>query len=146
MHWKSTRKGALDAPHRDVFQAQSSQEQANEGLDESENSETQTGGLIPELSPENAATPTIPDLPEGLNLAFIPLAEPLDATAESLVSRGEMRIPADEREAFHREFLPTLTRPSHSLPQTRSWLCRRFVRLIWCLRRILMMRFRTMRS
>ena len=97
-------------------------------MDESENSETQTGGLIPELSPENAATPTIPDLPEGLNLAFIPLAEPLDAAAESLVSRGEMRIPADEREAFHREFLPTLTRavpfltpdPTLALPKVRS--------------------------
>lgn len=127
VHWKSTRKGALDTPHRDVFQAQSSQ-QAEESSDESENSETQTGGLIPELSPENAATPTIPDLPEGLSLAFIPLAEPLDATAESLVSRGEMRIPADEREAFHREFLPTLTRavpfltpdPTLALPKVRS--------------------------
>ena len=126
-HWKSTRKGALDAPHRDVFQAQSSQ-QAEESSDESKTSETQMGGLIPELSPENAATPTIPDLPEGLNLAFIPLAEPLDATAESLVSRGEMRIPADEREAFHREFLPTLTRtvpfltpdPTLALPKVRS--------------------------
>ena len=126
-HWKSTRKGALDAPHRDVFQAQSSQ-QAEESSDESKTSETQMGGLIPELSPENAATPTIPDLPEGLNLAFIPLAEPLDATAESLVSRGEMRIPASEREAFHREFLPTLTRavpfltpdPTLALPKVRS--------------------------
>ena len=128
MHWKSTRKGALDGPHRDVFQAQSSQEQAEESSDESENSETQAVGLIPELSSENAATPTIPDLPEGLNLAFIPLAEPLDATAESLVSRGEMRIPADEREAFHREFLPALTRavpfltpdPTLALPKVRS--------------------------
>ena len=128
VHWKSTRKGALDAPHRDVFQAQSSQEQAEESAGENENSETQTGGLIPELSLENAATPAIPDLPEGLNLAFIPLAEPLDATAESLVSRGEMRIPADEREAFHREFLPTLTRavpfltpdPVLALPKVRS--------------------------
>lgn len=128
VHWKSTRKGALDAPHRDVFQAQSSQEQAEESAGENENSETQTVGLIPELSLENTATPTIPDLPEGLNLAFIPLAEPLDATAESLVSRGEMRIPASEREAFHREFLPTLTRavpfltpdPALALPKVRS--------------------------
>lgn len=128
VHWKSTRKGALDAPHRDVFQAQSSQEQAEKSSDENENPETQTGGLIPELSSENTATPTIPDLPEGLNLAFIPLAEPLDAAAESLVSRGEMRIPADEREAFHREFLPTLTRaipfltpdPVLALPKVRS--------------------------
>ena len=128
VHWKSTRKGALDAPHRDVFQAQSSQEQAEKSSGENENPETQTGGLIPELSSENTATPTIPDLPEGLNLAFIPLAEPLDATAESLVSRGEMRIPADEREAFHREFLPTLTRavpfltpdPALALPKVRS--------------------------
>ena len=128
VHWKSTRKGALDAPHRDVFQAQSSQEQAEKSSGENENSATQTGGLIPELSSENTATPTIPDLPEGLNLAFIPLAEPLDATAESLVSRGEMRIPADEREAFHREFLPTLTRavpfltpdPVLALPKVRS--------------------------
>lgn len=128
VHWKSTRKGALDAPHRDVFQAQSSQEQAEKSSGENENSETQTGGLIPELSLENAAMPTIPDLPEGLNLAFIPLAEPLDAAAESLVSRGEMRIPASEREAFHREFLPTLTRavpfltpdPTLALPKVRS--------------------------
>ena len=128
VHWKSTRKGALDAPHRDVFQAQSSQEQAEKSAGENENSETQTGGLIPELSLENAAMPTIPDLPEGLNLAFIPLAEPLDAAAESLVSRGEMRIPASEREAFHREFLPTLTRavpfltpdPVLALPKVRS--------------------------
>ena len=128
VHWKSTRKGALDTPHRNIFQAQSSQEQANESAGENENSETQAVGLIPELSSENAATPTIPDLPEGLNLAFIPLAEPLDAAAESLVSRGEMRIPAGEREAFHREFLPTLTRavpfltpdPALALPKVRS--------------------------
>ena len=128
VHWKSTRKGALDAPHRDVFQAQSSQEQAEKSSGENENPETQTGGLIPELSSENTATPTIPDLPEGLNLAFIPLAEPLDAAAELLVSRGEMRIPASEREAFHREFLPTLTRavpfltpdPALALPKVRS--------------------------
>ena len=146
VHWKSTRKGALDAPHRDVFQAQSSQEQADESAGENENSETQTGELIPELSLENAATPIIPDLPEGLNLAFIPLAEPLDATAESLVSRGEMRIRQTNAKLFTASSCLPSRGPSHSLPQTRPWLCRRFVHPIWCLKRILMMRFRMMRS
>ena len=56
------------------------------------------------------AAPAVPNLPEGVELALIPLVEPLDATSEALISAGTVKIPAAERPAFQRDFLPALSR------------------------------------
>ena len=42
-------------------------------------------------------------LPEGVELALIPLVEPLDAASESLISAGTVHIPAAERATFQKE-------------------------------------------
>ncbi|WP_049359917.1 DEAD/DEAH box helicase, partial [Rothia mucilaginosa] len=52
----------------------------------------------------------VPNLPEGVELALIPLVEPLDTTSEALISAGTVKIPAAERPAFQRDFLPALSR------------------------------------
>ena len=56
------------------------------------------------------AAPAVPNLPEGVELALIPLVEPLDAASEALISAGAVKIPASERPAFQRDFLPALSR------------------------------------
>ena len=56
------------------------------------------------------AAPAVPNLPEGVELALIPLVEPLDAASEALISAGTVKIPASERPAFPRDFLPALSR------------------------------------
>ena len=56
------------------------------------------------------AAPAVPNLPEGVELALIPLVEPLDAASEALISAGTVKIPAAERPAFQRDFLPALSR------------------------------------
>lgn len=56
------------------------------------------------------AAPAVPNLPEGMELALIPLVEPLDAASEALISAGTVEIPAAERPAFQRDFLPALSR------------------------------------
>ena len=56
------------------------------------------------------AAPAVPNLPEGVELALIPLVEPLDAASEALISAGTVKIPASERPAFQRDFLPALSR------------------------------------
>ena len=56
------------------------------------------------------AAPAVPNLPEGVELALIPLVEPLDAASEALISAGTVEIPAAERPAFQRDFLPALSR------------------------------------
>ena len=84
VHWKTTRPGALDEVGRGAF-VQSEQT----------------------AQPEQAA---VPNLPEGVELALIPLVEPLDATSEALISAGTVKIPAAERPAFQRDFLPALSR------------------------------------
>ena len=84
VHWKTARPGALDEVGRGAF-VQSEQT----------------------AQPEQAA---VPNLPEGVELALIPLVEPLDAASEALISAGTVKIPAAERPAFQRDFLPALSR------------------------------------
>ncbi len=48
----------------------------------------------------------MPELPEGVELALIPLVEPLDAASESLINAGTVHIPAAERATFQKEYLP----------------------------------------
>ena len=84
VHWKTARPGALDEVGRGAF-VQSEQTAQS----------------------EQAA---VPNLPEGVELALIPLVEPLDAASEALISAGTVKIPASERPAFQRDFLPALSR------------------------------------
>ena len=90
VHWKTARPGALDEVGRGAF-VQS--EQTVQSADSAQ--------------PEQAA---VPNLPEGMELALIPLVEPLDAASEALISAGTVEIPAAERPAFQRDFLPVLSR------------------------------------
>ena len=90
VHWKTARPGALDEVGRGAF-VQS--EQTVQSADSAQ--------------PEQAA---VPNLPEGVELALIPLVEPLDAASEALISAGTVEIPAAERPAFQRDFLPALSR------------------------------------
>lgn len=90
VHWKTARPGALDEVGRGAF-VQS--EQTVQSADSTQ--------------PEQAA---VPNLPEGVELALIPLVEPLDAASEALISAGTVKIPASERPAFQRDFLPALSR------------------------------------
>ena len=90
VHWKTARPGALDEVGRDAF-VQS--EQTVQSADSAQ--------------PEQAA---VPNLPEGVELALIPLVESLDAASEALISAGTVEIPAAERPAFQRDFLPALSR------------------------------------
>lgn len=89
VHWKTTRPGALDEVGRGAF-VQSEQT----------------------AQPEQAA---VPNLPEGVELALIPLVEPLDTASEALISAGTVEIPAAERATFQKEYLPALSRSIPSL-------------------------------
>lgn len=110
VHWKTARPGALDEVGRESFVQKAPAEEA-------ENS-------APTIAPvqNNPAqgervrySPAVPELPEGVELALIPLVEPLDAASESLISAGTVRIPAAERATFQKEYLPALSRSIPSL-------------------------------
>nr|WP_294454717.1 DEAD/DEAH box helicase [uncultured Rothia sp.] len=109
VHWKTARPGALDEVGRESFVQKSEQDAPTE---EAENS-------VPTIAPiqgERARySPAVPNLPEGVELALIPLVEPLDAASEALISAGTVEIPAAERPAFQRDFLPALSRSIPSL-------------------------------
>ena len=135
VHWKTTRPGALDEVGRGAF-VQSEQtaqpEQAAAQTDSAASVEAAPGdvayregarrkntpggpsseGPAPWSPGEQAhpAAPAVPNLPEGVELALIPLVEPLDAASEALISAGTVKIPAAERPAFQRDFLPALSR------------------------------------
>ena len=135
VHWKTARPGALDEVGRDAF-VQSEQtaqpEQAAAQTDSAASVEAAPGdvayregarrenapgepsseGPAPWSPGEQAhpAAPAVPNLPEGVELALIPLVEPLDAASEALISAGTVEIPAAERPAFQRDFLPALSR------------------------------------
>lgn len=135
VHWKTARPGALDEVGRDAF-VQSEQtaqpEQAAAQTDSAASVEAAPGdvayregarrenapgepsseGPAPRSPGEQAhpAAPAVPNLPEGVELALIPLVEPLDAASEALISAGTVEIPAAERPAFQRDFLPALSR------------------------------------
>lgn len=104
VHWKTARPGALNEVGRESFVQKSEQDAPTE---EAENS-------VPTIAPiqgERARySPAVPNLPEGVELALIPLVEPLDAASEALISAGTVEIPAAERPAFQRDFLPALSR------------------------------------
>ena len=111
VHWKTARPGALDEVGRESFV------QKEAPAEEAENS-------APTINPvqNNPAqgervrySPAVPELPEGVELALIPLVEPLDAASESLISAGTVRIPAAERATFQKEYLPALSRSIPSL-------------------------------
>lgn len=114
VHWKTARPGALDEVGRESFVQKDAQEAPTE---ETENS-------APTIAPaqNNPAqgervrySPAVPELPEGVELALIPLVEPLDAASESLISAGTVHIPAAERATFQKEYLPALSRSIPSL-------------------------------
>ena len=135
VHWKTARPGALDEVGRGAF-VQSKQtvqpEQAAAQTDSAASVEAAPGdvayregarrenapgepsseGPAPWSPGEQAhpAAPAVPNLPEGVELALIPLVEPLDAASEALISAGTVKIPATERPAFQRDFLPALSR------------------------------------
>ena len=114
VHWKTARPGALDEVGRESFVQKDAQEAPAE---EAENS-------APTIAPAQnnpvqgervRYSPAVPELPEGVELALIPLVEPLDAASESLISAGTVRIPAAERATFQKEYLPALSRSIPSL-------------------------------
>lgn len=118
VHWKTARPGALDEVGRESFVQKTAQKDALKApAEEAENS-------APTIAPaqNNPAqgermrySPAVPELPEGVELALIPLVEPLDAASESLISAGTVHIPAAERATFQKEYLPALSRSIPSL-------------------------------
>ena len=115
VHWKTARPGALDEVGRESFVQKTVQKDAQKAP---------TEPSTPTINPaqNNHAqgervrySPAVPELPEGVELALIPLAEPLDAASESLISAGTVRIPAAERATFQKEYLPALSRSIPSL-------------------------------
>lgn len=114
VHWKTARPGALDEVGRESFVQKNAQEAPAEQAEHS----------APTINPvqNNPAqgervrySPAVPELPEGVELALIPLVEPLDAASESLISAGTVHIPAAERATFQKEYLPALSRSIPSL-------------------------------
>ena len=102
VHWKIARPGALDEVGRDAFvQSEQTVQSADSAQPE------QAAQAANPVQSEQAA---VPNLPEGVELALIPLVEPLDAASEALISAGTVEIPAAERPAFQRDFLPALSR------------------------------------
>ena len=106
VRWKTARPGALDEVGRESFV------QKEAPAEEAENS-------APTIAPAQVErvrySPAVPELPEGVELALIPLVEPLDAASESLISAGTVHIPAAERATFQKEYLPALSRSIPSL-------------------------------
>ena len=102
VHWKTTRPGALDEVGRGAF-VQSEQTAQPEQA-------AQAANPAQPANPVQSEQAAVPNLPEGVELALIPLVEPLDATSEALISAGTVEIPAAERPAFQRDFLPALSR------------------------------------
>lgn len=114
VHWKTARPGALDEVGRESF-VQKDVQKAPAG--EPENSAPTIAPALnnPAQGERVRYSPAVPELPEGVELALIPLVEPLDAASESLISAGTVRIPAAERATFQKEYLPALSRSIPSL-------------------------------
>ena len=102
VHWKIARPGALDEVGRNAF-VQSEQTAQPEQA-------AQAANPVQSANPMQSEQAAVPNLPEGVELALIPLVEPLDAASEALISAGTVKIPAAERPAFQRDFLPALSR------------------------------------
>ena len=110
VHWKTARPGALDEVGRESFVHKTAQKDAREVPTESS-----TPTINPAQGERVRYSPAVPELPEGVELALIPLVEPLDAASESLISAGTVNIPAAERATFQKEYLPALSRSIPSL-------------------------------
>lgn len=104
VHWKTARPGALDEVGRESFVQKSEQDAPTE------KAENSSPTIAPIQGERARYSPAVPNLPEGVELALIPLIEPLDAASEALISAGTVEIPAAERPAFQRDFLPALSR------------------------------------
>ena len=109
VHWKTARPGALDEVGRESFVQQDAQKAPAEKVAIS------APTIAPVQGERTRYSPAVPELPEGVELALIPLVEPLDAASESLISAGIVRIPAAERATFQKEYLPALSRSIPSL-------------------------------
>ena len=109
VHWKTARPGALDEVGRESFVQKDALKAPAE---EAENS---APTIAPVQGERVRYSPAVPELPEGVELALIPLVEPLDAASESLISAGTVHIPAAERATFQKEYLPALSRSIPSL-------------------------------
>ncbi|WP_314842446.1 SNF2-related protein [Rothia mucilaginosa] len=111
VHWKTARPGALDEVGRESFVQKDAlkapAEPSTPTINPAQNNHAQ-GERV-------RYSPAVPELPEGVELALIPLVEPLDAASESLISAGTVRIPAAERATFQKEYLPALSRSIPSL-------------------------------
>ena len=113
VHWKTARPGALDEVGRESFVQKTVQKDALKApTEEAENS---APTIAPVQGERVRYSPAVPELPEGVELALIPLVEPLDAASESLISAGTVHIPAAERATFQKEYLPALSRSIPSL-------------------------------
>ena len=110
VHWKTVRPGALDEVGRESFVQKTAQKDAQEAP-----TEPSTPNINPAQGERVRYSPAVPELPEGVELALIPLVEPLDAASESLISAGTVHIPAAERATFQKEYLPALSRSIPSL-------------------------------
>lgn len=110
VHWKTARPGALDEVGRESFVHKTAQKDAREV-----SAEPSAPTLNPAQGERVRYSPAVPELPEGVELALIPLVEPLDAASESLISAGTVHIPAAERATFQNEYLPALSRSIPSL-------------------------------
>ncbi len=110
VHWKTARPGALDEVGRESFVHKAGQKDALEA-----SVEPPTPTINPAQGERVRYSPALPELPEGVELALIPLVEPLDAASESLISAGTVHIPATERATFQKEYLPALSRSIPSL-------------------------------
>ena len=116
VHWKTVRPGALDEVGRESFVHKVAREASTEP-----SAPTIAPSLGNPAQNDHAQgermrySPAVPELPEGVELALIPLVEPLDAASESLISAGTVHIPAAERATFQKEYLPALSRSIPSL-------------------------------
>ena len=110
VHWKTARPGALDEVGRESFVQKAAQKDAQEAP-----TEPSAPTINPAQGERVRYSPAVPELPEGVELALIPLVEPLDAASESLISAGTVHIPAAERATFQKEYLPALSRSIPSL-------------------------------
>lgn len=110
VHWKTARPGALDEVGRESFVQKAAQKDAQEAP-----TEPSAPTINPAQGERVRYSPAVPELPEGVELALIPLVEPLDTASESLISAGTVRIPAAERATFQKEYLPALSRSIPSL-------------------------------
>ena len=115
VHWKTVRPGALDEVGRESFVHKTAQKDARE-VPAEPSAPTINPAQNNHVQGERVRySPAVPELPEGVELALIPLVEPLDAASESLISAGTVHIPAAERATFQKEYLPALSRSIPSL-------------------------------